>query len=327
MFYSIFWLNIIITLAPVILNTMKYIFNIFLLLIVTISCQAQKLKLALNLTKGNTYNMVTNTSSTIKQTINGQPNNVDLTITGNTSFKVLNADDSLYYMEVNYKTLSMKMQLPTGPVNFDSQKKDPSDIMSSILSGLVNKPFTATFTKSGKVRSVENVENMITSVLDGYPQIQGAQKEQIKTQFLQSFGAKAIKGNIEMSTAVFPEVPVAKNDKWTINTLLESAMTARISTVYQLTEINTTSYVIHGEANIETAQKDDFKEVNGMPMKYNMTGTMVADIKADKATGWITESKTRQMISGTVEIKDNPKVPGGITFPMSVVNESVTTDK
>ncbi|WPU95464.1 hypothetical protein SNE25_08000 [Mucilaginibacter sabulilitoris] len=45
------------------------------------------------------------------------------------------------------------------------------------------------------------------------------------------------------------------------------------------------------------------------------------------ATGWISESKTKQMISGTVEIKDNTKVPGGITFPMSVVNESVTTDK
>lgn len=271
--------------------------------------------------------MVTNTSSVIKQTFNGQPNNIELTITGNTSFKVLNADDSLYYMEVNYKNLAMKMQLPTGPVNFDSKKKDPSDMMSSILSGLVNKPFTATFTRSGKVRAVENVENMISSVLDSFPQIQGPQKEQIKNQFIQSFGAKAIKGNIEMSTAVFPETAVSKNEKWTINTILESAMTARISTVYQLTDVTAASYVIHGDARISTNPNDNYKEVNGMPMKYNMTGTMTSDIKADKITGWISESKTKQMISGTVEIKDNTKVPGGITFPMSVVNESVTTDK
>ncbi|WP_183563915.1 DUF6263 family protein [Mucilaginibacter sp. SP1R1] len=306
---------------------MKYLFNLFLLLIVSVSCQAQKLKLTLNLTKGNTYSMVTNTVSTIKQTINGQANNVDLTIAGTTSFKVLNADDSVYYMEVNYKSLSMKMQLPTGPISFDSQKKDPSDIMSSILAGLVNKPFTATFTKSGKVHEVENVEIMIASVLDGFPQIQGEQKQQIKNQFLQSFGAKAIKGNIEMSTAVFPEVPVSKNDKWTINTILESAMTANLNTVYQLTDVTPTSYIIHGNATIETSKKDDFKTVNGMGMKYNMSGTMTMDIKADKTTGWISESKTKQMISGTVEIKDNPKVPGGMTFPMSVVNESVTTDK
>ncbi|MDN5284170.1 MAG: hypothetical protein JWR38_444 [Mucilaginibacter sp.] len=306
---------------------MKYLFSTFLLLMATVLCQAQKLKLVLNLTKGNTYNMVTNTTSAIKQTINGQENNVDMTISGTTSFKVLNADDSLYYMEVNYKSLSMKMQMATGPVSFDSQKKDPSDIMSSMLSGLVNKPFTATITKSGRVRSVEKVENMIASVLDGFPQIQGAQKDQIKEQFIQSFGAKAIKGNIEMSTAVFPEIPVSKNDKWTINTTLESAMKAKITAVYQLTDITAASYVIHGDARIETEAKDTFKEMNGLPMKYNMDGTMVTDIKADKATGWISESKTRQMISGTVEIKDNPKVPGGITFPMSVTNESVTTDK
>jgi len=307
--------------------TMKYLFSLLLISGISLSAQAQKIKLALHLTKGNTYNMVTNTTSAIKQTVNGVDNHIEITISGTTSFKVLNADDSLYYMEVNYKSLSLKMQLPNGPVNYDSQKKDPNDFMSSILGGLVNKPFTATFTKSGKVKSVENVENMISAVLDSFPQVQGPQKEQIKNQFLQSFGAKAIKGSIELATAVFPETPVSKNDKWTINTSLESAMSAKVSTVYQLTDISPTSYVIHGEGTLATNAADDFKKVGEMPMKYNMTGTMTADIKADKVTGWISESKSKQVISGTVDIKDNPKVPGGLSFPMSVVNESVTTDK
>lgn len=306
---------------------MKYLFSSLLILSISLSAQAQKIKLALHLVKGNTYNMVTNTTSAIKQSINGQANNIQISITGNTSFKVLNSNDSLYYMEVNYKSLSLKMQLPTGPLDYNSQKNDPNDFMSGILAGLVNKPFTATFTKSGRVKSVENVENMISSVLDSFPQVQGPQKEQIKAQFLQSFGAKAIKGSIELATAVFPEVPVSKNDKWTINTSLESGMSARVSTNYQLTDISATSYVIHGEGTLATNAADDFKKVSDMPMKYNMTGTITADIKADKITGWISESRSKQLISGTVDIKDNPKVPGGISFPMSVVNESVTTDK
>jgi hypothetical protein len=61
-------------------------------------------------------------------------------------------------------------------------------------------------------------------------------------------------------------------------------------------------------------------------MKYDMKGTMVSDIKADKATGWITESKIKQSIAGTVAIKDNPDAPGGITFPMSMVSETVITN-
>jgi len=306
---------------------MKYIFNLFFLIFVSFACQAQKLKLTLNLIKDNTYVMVTNTTSAIKQTVNGQENNVNLTIAGTTSFKVLNVDDSLYYMEVVYKNVSMKMQLPSGPLNFDSQKKDPNDVMSSMLAGIVNKPFTATLTKSGRVHSVENVENMISSVLDSYTQLQGTQKDQIKEQFIQSFGSKALKGSIELSTALFPETPVAKNDKWTINTLLESAMTDRVTTVYQLTKVTPTSYIIHGDGRIEQAGNGDFKQVNGMPMKYHVSGTMIADITADKVTGWVSESKIKQTLSGTVEIKDNPKIPGGIVFPMSVVNETLSTDK
>lgn len=302
---------------------MKYLFNLFLLLIATVTCQGQRLKLALHLTKGNTYNMITTTTSAIKQTINGQVNNIDVSISGTTSFKVLNADDSLYYMEVTYKNLNMKMQLPNGPVSFDSQKKDPADIMSSILGGLIDKPFTATFTKSGKIQSVENVESMISSVLDGFSQIQGVQKEQLKAKFIQSFGGGAIKGSIEMSTAVFPEIAVAKNDKWTIRTTLQSTMKANVTTVYQLTDVTPSSYVIHGDGTIVTITGP----VADMPMKYDMNGTMISDIKADKVTGWISESKIKQNISGTVSIKDNADVPGGITFPMSMISETVITDK
>lgn len=302
---------------------MKYLFCLFLMLIVAITCHGQKLKLVLHLTKGNTYNMVSTSTSAIKQTINGQVNNIDVTISGTTAFKVLNADDSLYYMEVTYKKLDMKMQLPTGAISFNSQKRDTTDIMSSILSGLIDKPFTATFTRSGKIQSVKNVESMISSVLDGFSQIQGVQKEQLKAKFIQSFGGGAIKGSIEMSTAVFPEVAVAKNDKWTIHTQLQSTMKADVNTVYQLTGVSPASYMIHGDGIIATV-KDP---VPGMPMTYDMKGTMTSDIKADKITGWITESIIKQNISGTVAIKDNPDTPGGITFPMSMIGETVITDK
>ncbi|WP_184545212.1 DUF6263 family protein [Mucilaginibacter sp. FT3.2] len=302
---------------------MKHLLCLFLVLFAAIACRAQKLKLVLHLTKGNTYNMVSTSTSAIKQTINGQVNNIDVTISGTTAFKVLNADDSLYYMEVTYKKLDMKMQLPTGAISFNSQKKDTTDIMSSILGALIDKPFTATFTKSGKIHSVENVESMISSVLDGFSQIQGLQKEQLKAKFIQSFGGGAIKGSIEMSTAVFPEVAVAKNDKWTIHTQLQSTMKADVNTVYQLTGVSPACYLIHGDATITTI-KDP---VPGMPMTYDMKGTMTSDIKADKVTGWITESRIKQNISGTIAIKDNPDAPGGVTFPMSMIGETVITDR
>lgn len=305
---------------------MKKILLAGVLAIISVSSYAQKVKPALKLIKGNTYYLATTAHSVVKQTINGQVNNIDMIIDGKMSFKVLNADDSLYYMEVNYTKVGMKMQLPTGNVAFDSDNKDTTNIMARIMAGLTNKPFTASLTKSGRIKSIENAENMITSMIDGFKEVPVAQKEQLKGQLSQSFGSAALKSNLEMAMSVLPETAVTKNDKWTIKNNLEGAMSAKIVSVYQLIDITPQSYVIHGNATLETDSTAPEKTINNMPMKYNMKGVMVSDVIVDKATGWISSSKIKQNIDGTVEIKDNPKVPGGLTFPMSVVSETSSTD-
>jgi hypothetical protein len=305
---------------------MKKILLAAAMLIASVAGYAQKVKPALKLVKGNTYYLVTSAHSVIKQTINGQLNNIDMTIDGKMSFKVLNADDSLYYMEVNYTKVGMKMVLATGTVAFDSDNKDTTNIMARIMSGITNKPFTASITKSGRIRSVENAENMISAMIDGIKGVPQAQKDQLKTQLTQSFGSSALKSNLQMSMAVLPETAIAKNDKWTIGTKLEGAMTAQISSVYQLIDVTPQSYVIHGSSTITTDNTAGYKTISNMPMKYNMKGIMASDIMVDKATGWISSSKMKQHIDGTVEIKDSPQVPGGLTFPMTVTSETSTSD-
>jgi hypothetical protein len=304
---------------------MKKILFAGVLAIISVTGYAQKVKPALKLIKDNTYYLSTSAHSVVKQTINGQVNNIDMTIDGKMSFKVLNAD-SLYYMEVNYTKVGMKMQLPNGNVAFDSDSKDTTNIMARIMSALTNKPFSATITKSGRIKSIANAETMITSMIDGFKEVPAAQKEQLKTQLSQSFGSGALKSNLEMAMSVLPETAVAKNDKWTIKNNLEGAMSAKIVSVYQLVDITPQSYVIHGNATLETDNTADYKTISNMPMKYNMKGTMVADVIVDKTTGWISSSKLKQSIDGTVEIKDNPKVPGGLTFPMSVTSETSSVD-
>jgi len=306
---------------------MKYIFTSIILLLLAGAGYGQKHKLGLNLVKGSTYYTVSSTTSKIKQTINGQENNIGVIITGRISFKVLNANDSLYFMEVAYKNVGLKMQLPTGMVSFESEKKDSTDIMSAILHGMVDKPFTATINWKGRIRAVDNVENMIASVLDGFPQLQGPQKDQIKAKFVESFGGTAIKTSLESSMAIYPDNAVAKNDKWLLNTRLQTTMSAATTTNYQLTDITPTGYTIHGDGIISTNDNDDYKTISGMPMKYHMKGTVISDIRVDKVTGWITESHVKQDLSGTVSIKDNQQVPGGVTFPMTMSAETVITDK
>ena len=76
-----------------------------------------------------------------------------------------------------------------------------------------------------------------------------------------------------------------------------------------------------------TADKDAYIQSNGMPLKYDMSGTMSSEIKINRKNGWVIESKINQIIKGTAQIKDNPQMPGGMTIPMTLSNEMTITEK
>jgi hypothetical protein len=151
---------------------------------------------------------------------------------------------------------------------------------------------------------------------------------QYKMQMEQSFGEKSFKGSFQDSFAVFPAAPVGVSDQWLANTSLESIITAQIKTTYTLQATTDNTYQIHGDAMVSSPSNTEFKQVSGMPMRYiNFKGTSTADIKLDKSTGWIKQSKVTKLIKGIVEIKDNPKVPGGATFPMTIAGDMTTSGK
>jgi len=243
------------------------------------------------------------------------------------AFKVLAVTDTIYKTEVRYQTLDMVVNMGGQRIEMDSRKNDKTDIPSSITASLVNKPFIIFLTKTGRVKAIDNVEKMISGVFDGFPQIDPAKKEQIKNQFLQSFGGNAFKGNIEMQTAIFPQTSLVKNSKWVVNTKLESAIKANSRNTYRLADTKSNYYQVHGEGTLITEKSAKPSQINGMPVQYELSGNSISDIKVDKNTGWIIEAKSKQVMKGNFKILDNPKVPGGAVIPMSINTDVTTFDK
>lgn len=290
---------------------------IFLLLL---SCKTQKERIELNLTKGETYSQTMISNLTIKQNLNGQPFDMTMDIEGKMSYKVLDIQNSVYEIEVQYKNLLMKMGLPNGTMEFSSEKEDENDIFSTLLGVLKDKPFIVKMTKSGKVNEVQNIDQLFANMFDKFPQLTEEQKLQIKSQLMQAYGEKAFKGNLEMTSYIFAEAPVSKGDKWVNKTRIESGMGGDMETTYELTETDGEFCVISGTSKIATADKDAYIESNGMPLKYNLNGTMTSSYKVNKKSGWIVDAKISQSMKGTAFIKDNPQLPGGMAIPMTVDN-------
>jgi len=304
---------------------MRKIINLLLLTIALTSCQVQKTVLTLNLEKGTEYRQVTNSKATIIQDIYGQKINMVMTIKGEMSYTVVSVNPSDYDLEVKYESLSMTMELPLGKMEFSSEKNDEQDIFSTLLSKMIGTTFNVKMAKNGKILEVKNIDSRFESLFEDFSHIPEDQLAQYKAQITKAYGAEAFKGSIEMVTAIFPDSPVNKGDKWKIKTNLESGMAALMTTEYEFTDLGSDYAMIRGNSVIETEDKDAYIESNGIPMKYDLTGSMISEIKVDKETGWIIEANINQEIKGDAYIKENPQMPNGMKIPMIMKNEMTIT--
>lgn len=305
---------------------MKTIFTLILTVFVLTSYQTQNSDLSLKLEKGKEYKQITNSKATIIQEVNGQKVNMVMTIKGTMTFLVKDITENGYNMDAKFEELSMSMQMPQGLMEFSSEKNDANDIFSTILGAMKDKAFGITMSKTGKITDVKNVEALWSTAINTFDQLSEMQKEQIKAQIMKAYGGEALKGNIEMVTAIYPDSPVNRGDKWTINTKLESGMSANMTTDYEFAELTSEYALIKGKSTIVTADKDAYIESNGMPMKYDLTGSMDSEIKVDKNTGWIIEATINQKIEGDTYIKENPQLPNGMKIPMTMINDMVITN-
>lgn len=304
---------------------MRKLLQVVIALLLITPSKSQKIHLALNLQKGEKYDQIQNSKVSVTENVNGQDMEIVMTVYGKTEYVIKDITEQFYNMEVTYKNMNLEMQLPQGTMQYSSSKKDTSDLVSTLLSNMTNKPFYIQMSKTGKVQQVVGFDSLLDNMVKKM-NVSAAQKQAFKDRMTKAFGAKAMKGSIETVTSIFPDKPVAKNDHWVINTQLESAMSANLQETFEYKGSTDSTSLIHAEGKIQTANKDAYIETNGMPLKYDLTGTLNGDFVVDKKSGWIVEAKINQQIKGTAEIKDNPKTPGGMSIPMSIKGETEIKD-
>jgi hypothetical protein len=303
---------------------MKKLF-ILLFSFLSFASYSQKFAFSLHLEKGKTYRHLASSKSTVLQEVNGQQTEMTMIVRGATSYLVKNVVNNLYTIDVTYDSLFMAMSVGEITREFSSEIKNESDVYSGILNSMKNKPFQIDMTNTGKVTEVRNMESLFSDAISKSG-IDEAQKAAMIAQMKKAFGAEALKGSIEMITAIFPASPVDKGDSWTIHTKLQTGMEADMTTVYTMTEKASNYVALNGESKILSADKDAYIQTNGMPIRYDLTGTMHSDIRIDPATGWVISSNISQSISGTAYIKENEQMPQGMTIPITTKAEMKFTN-
>jgi len=298
----------------------------FVFILFCSACFAQN-KIELNLTKGQVYMQKTSMVMGIKQTMNSQDVLINVTLNGTTSYKVTDLKDGVYDIDVAYKTLYIKSELPDGKsLIFDSEKQDKTDTMSMSMAVMKDKPFHMKMNRQGKLLAVSNIDNLYSSIFAAFPKLSALQKQKLKTQIEQSFGEKAFKDNLQNMMAFYPQNSVVKGSKWGTNSTATSAnMEMQVSNNFTLDDVTESQYIISGTSKITVPNADVFKEINGMSAKTNMSGNVTTKMKVNKKTGWIEESTSQMNTKGAVTFKASDKMPKGMTIPMEITAKTTLT--
>lgn len=291
------------------------------------SCNNEKIDLSLNLEKGKQYRQLSSSKVTMVQEFGSQKVDVVMTVEGSMLYEVIDILQDDYIIDVQYESLSLGMNSPFAKMQFDSDIKDENDVFSDFLSKMTGNKFNIRMNKKGKIIEVKNIDRLIDSLLVSLPEVSDEEKEQMRQQINNSFGPDAFKGNFEMAIAIFPENLVKKGEKWEIVTNLKSGMSAIITTEYKLTKLTADYVIIKGTSVIKSDDNETFIETNGIPMKFDLNGSMISELKIDRATGWIIEANITQEIKGDVEVKQSTDMPTGLKMPMDIKSEMKFTDK
>lgn len=297
---------------------MRYILICTQILLSTFA-NAQQFSPALTLVKGNHYHQASKAKMKIYQKIDGKETEVTTGVTASVTFTVIDVNDSLYTMKTKYDSLGLTVEAGGTFQNFSSA--EPTHPFSSLLTAATQHSFTMLVYKTGKIKSVTGITEVIDMLVNAVPGIAPDKKEALKEQLINAYGEAAFKGSFESVTNIFPAKRVKLNEKWEVVTQLESLMASTKKTLYHLKEVTDDTFIIHGTSFEKSANKDAYMPIDGTPVRYDFEGGSTSLFTINRKTGWIVKAQINDSISGTANIKASEEIPNGMIIPMKISSD------
>ena len=300
---------------------MKTIFTLAFCLLGLTSLAQKKESLGLNLTKGATYSQTIRIDNASSQQIMGEPMKLNMNMNVEIEYRVKEKNGTSCELELMYKKLNTRMEMPGQySRSFDSGSDNSvASTSMNILAALVDKPIQVKLDAKGNVLEVNNLDTLFSSLANT---ISPMELQQLKT----NFGSDGFKQNVLASTIlVFPGYPVAKGDSWVQEQELPVGLPMKAVSTYTYQGSKDGFWKITGATVIETPNKDEYVEVNGMQMKIDLTGTATSEFRVDKKNGTIADGKITMKSRGESHVKSEMIPGGGMTIKLDIETLSTVT--
>lgn len=269
---------------------------------------------------GDQYDWVQTTNQKIKQSVGGMNQEIESAVDGTTQLKVTEITSTGAKIEIEYSRLTSRMKTPMGEIVMDSEAENGNN-ESKVIKAMTRKKFYLFMNKNGVIEKIEGMENLwsdFSSIgLDSLTEIT------MKKTMERVFGADALKANLEMALAYYPEEKVKKGDNWKRITSGSLNFPLQIESTWKLDDINNATASLSSEGSVTTVNKDQITDLpNGLKTKFNLSGTQRVSGTVNINSGWPSELKISSGIKGSMLLLAGGPIPSDMDVPMEIQTES-----
>lgn len=254
----------------------------------------EKVRLELNLEKGQTFNRVNKMEQEISMKMMGMANDMEQNMDFYIKQEVVNVEASgIAEIKVTYDRISYNiyMSMLGTSMEYDSDKDDSTEDnpMAAAMGPLVGSSFTMMMDKTGKVVDIKGMEE----IMDKMGESVGAAGDMSST-----FDADNMKKTMQNMMAIYPDVLVGEGDTWGAQTELSGEYPLEMEMTYEVQKIESGKVFLNVDGKISSVEGG---EVAGGMGSFEMEGTQGGTLEIDRATGMVERADFTQDVSGEVK--------------------------
>ncbi|NVK26610.1 MAG: hypothetical protein HWE14_01135 [Flavobacteriia bacterium] len=263
----------------------------------------------------------------INQTVMGMEQIINQDQTLRMVYECTGNADGVIEMDATIDGVKMETSGITGEMSYDSDNPEAEPEGEALVySAMIGSVLKAQFDKYGALNELTGIDAIIDKVAAAFGFVEGSDYEMFKEEMANTISDETFKKDFGAAMLQFPKEELGVGDTWTQTSSFTAKILFNVETTYTVEEITKDSIILMAEGVLSTtSENSDPISVNGMELLYDLNGTQGGTIQVDRKTGWVTNSKIIQEVSGEIEMLPNDQLPDGMTWPMSITTVMTMT--
>ena len=267
----------------------------------------QKIKMALNMKTGDTFQIETNSDQDLKVSVMGMDQNFQQEIGQVQTYEVTNVSGKgEVEFKITYDQVQMKSNNPQAPVEFDSGDNLEASEVPMAAKGMATLPgqsYSIRMSSKGEVLEVNGMDNVLDNMMAAYSDMGSEVVEQMGASMRMQFGDEAVKSQLQQLTGFYDEKKKTKVGKsWKREYSINQGVAVNIETTYKLEELKNNQAVISYKSKITPNPSGAPMLMGGMELSYEMEGKQSGKILMNLSNGWPALMDSDQDVEGIMHI-------------------------